>query len=104
MVSLKSLATGTQGVSLVCVSLRCVLRRAPFVPMMEAADLRNLHNGTVCGGATGRGMDASLSSEKCVRDRSGSWFRFSTFSLHVSSDNSIGSLTRGPYGWISCAC
>jgi hypothetical protein len=49
MVSLKSLATGTQGVSLVCVSLRCVLRRAPFVPMMQAADLRNLHNGTVCG-------------------------------------------------------
>jgi hypothetical protein len=49
MVSLKSFATGTQGVSLVCVSPRCVLRRAPFVPMMQAADLRNLHNGTICG-------------------------------------------------------
>jgi hypothetical protein len=49
MVSLKSLAIGTQEVSLVCVSLRCVLHRAPFVPMMQAADLRNLHNGTICG-------------------------------------------------------
>jgi hypothetical protein len=56
MVSLKSLATGTQGGSLVCVSLRCVLRRTPFVPMMQAADLRNLHNGTVCGCATGQGI------------------------------------------------
>ena len=49
MVSLKSLATGIQGVSLVCVSRRCVLDRAPLVPMMQAADVRNLHNGTVCG-------------------------------------------------------
>ena len=46
--SLKSLASGTRGGSLVCASLRCVLRRAPFV-RMQAADLRNLHNGTICG-------------------------------------------------------
>ena len=44
MVSLKSLATGTQGVSLVCVSLRCVLRRAPFVPMMQAGARRLIRN------------------------------------------------------------
>ena len=49
MVSLKSLATGTQGVSLVCVSLRCVLRRAPFVPMMQTTDLRDCHDGAIAG-------------------------------------------------------
>jgi hypothetical protein len=82
----------------VCVTPRAVRTDAGRRPPESPQRVRSV------SGATGRGMDASLSSEKCVRDRSSSWFGFSTFSLHVSSDNSIGSLTRWPYWWISCAC
>ena len=103
MVSLRSLATGTQGGSLVCVSLRCVLRRAPFV-RMQAADLQNLLNGTICERRDWTRNGRIFVQREVRVDRSSSWLRFSTFSLHVSSDNAIGSLTRWPYGWISCAC
>ena len=84
MVSLRSLATGTQGGSLVCVSLRCVLRRAPFVPMMQAADLRNLHNGTICERRDWTRNGRIFVQREVRVDRSSSWLRFSTFSLHVS--------------------
>jgi hypothetical protein len=40
--------------------------------MVETTDLRDRHDGalTRLGGMTGRGIGVSLSSDKCVRDRS----------------------------------
>jgi hypothetical protein len=38
--------------------------------MMKATDLRDRHDAPCPGGVTARGIGVSLSSDKCVRDRS----------------------------------
>ena len=42
--------------------------RAAFVVMVQAADVRDLHDLPAGGGCTGRGMGASLSRKRWVRN------------------------------------
>ena len=60
----------------------CV-RRAPFV-RMQAADLQNLLNGTICERRDWTRNGRIFVQREVRVDRSSSLLRFSTFSLYVS--------------------
>src|SRR5438445_83271 len=66
--------------------------RAPLVPMVEPTDLRD--GAPSPGGVTARGIGVSLSSDRCVRDRS--WYEQSVGATRAPTSSLRSPIHRRP--------